>query len=229
MIDKYYEKFGTRLDALDKLLDVIPSDVLKKPNTMLIAISEGGLVMANEIIKRYALPLDFLFTEPILAPKNPECEVAIVSESMDISINEALVESFDITYDFIYGEAQRRYEEKILPNIYRFRKGEIIRSLSKKNIIIIDDGVETGLTMRVALKTCTKKLASTITIATPVISADALEMLDDNADVIYSVYSPKHFVNTKYYYEEYDKIDSNVVVDILNKALLQNNTKQGTK
>lgn len=229
MIDKYYEKFSTRFDALDKLLDVIPSDVLKKPNTLLIAISEGGLVMANEIITRYAIPLDFLFTEPILAPKNPECEVAIVSESMDISINEALVDSFDITYDFIYGEAQRRYEEKILPNIYRFRKGEVIRSLSKKNIIIIDDGVETGLTMRVALKTCTKKFANTITIATPVISADTLEMLDDSADMIYSVYTPKHFVNTKYYYEEYDKIDPNVVVDILNKALLQNDIKKGTR
>lgn len=229
MIDKYYEKFSTRFDALDKLLDVIPSDVLKKPNTLLIAISEGGLVMANEIIARYAIPLDFLFTEPILAPKNPECEVAIVSESMDISINEALVDSFDITYDFIYGEAQRRYEEKILPNIYRFRKGEVIRSLSKKNIIIIDDGVETGLTMRVALKTCTKKFANTITIATPVISADTLEMLDDSADMIYSVYTPKHFVNTKYYYEEYDKIDPNVVVDILNKALLQNDIKKGTR
>lgn len=229
MIDKYYEKFSTRFDALDKLLDVIPSDVLKKPNTLLIAISEGGLVMANEIIARYAIPLDFLFTEPILAPKNPECEVAIVSESMDISINEALVDSFDITYDFIYGEAQRRYEEKILPNIYRFRKGEVIRSLSKKNIIIIDDGVETGLTIRVALKTCTKKFANTITIATPVISADTLEMLDDSADMIYSVYTPKHFVNTKYYYEEYDKIDPNVVVDILNKALLQNDIKKGTR
>lgn len=229
MIDKYYEKFSTRFDALDKLLDVIPSDVLKKPNTLLIAISEGGLVMANEIIARYAIPLDFLFTEPILAPKNPECEVAIVSESMDISINEALVDSFDITYDFIYGEAQRRYEEKILPNIYRFRKGEVIRSLSKKNIIIIDDGVETGLTMRVALKTCTKKFANTITIVTPVISADTLEMLDDSADMVYSVYTPKHFVNTKYYYEEYDKIDPNVVVDILNKALLQNDIKKGTR
>lgn len=222
MIDKNYDKFSNRLDALNKLLDIMPSDVFKKPNTMLIALSEGGLIMADEIANRYALPLDYLFCEPILAPKNAECEVAIVSESMDISINETLVNSFDITYDFIYGEAQRRYEEKILPSIYKFRKGEIISSLSKKNIIIIDDGVETGLTMRVALKTCTKKLANTIMIATPVISADVIDLLDESADVIYSVYSPKHFVSTKYYYEEYDMIDSNVVADILSKALLQN-------
>ncbi|RDU64145.1 phosphoribosyltransferase [Helicobacter sp. MIT 14-3879] len=223
MIDKSYVKFKDRIDALNKLLDIIPTQELKKPNTILIAISEGGLLLAYEISNRYNLALDFLFTEPILAPKNSECEVAIVSESMDIMINETLVNSFDITYDFIYGEAQRKYEEKILQNIYKFRKGEIISSLSRKNVIIIDDGIETGLTMRVAIKTCAKKLASTIIVATPVVSYDVAEMLETSADMVYSVYIPRHFVSTKYYYEEYNNLDSNLIFDMLNKSLIQNN------
>lgn len=219
MIDKTYEPFIDRQDALSKLLDIIPSKYLLKNNTILIAVSEGGLVLANEIYKRMNIPLDFLFTEPILAPKNPDCEVAIVSESMDISINETLVDAFDISYDFIYGEAQRKYEEKILPNIYKFRKGEVISSLNNKNILIVDDGIETGLTMSVAIKTCIKKGSGSVMIATPVVSDDVADILEEDADIVYSVYRPKHFVNTRYYYKDLASVDSSLVVDILNQSL----------
>lgn len=219
MIDKLYTKFSDRMDALNKLIDIIPSGEFKKPNTILIAISDGGLLLAYEIANRFNLSLDFLFTEEIFAPKNSECEVAIVSESMDIAINENLVESFDISYDFIYGEAKRRYDERILPNIYKYRKGEVISSLNKRNVIIIDDGIESGLTMNVAIKSCKKKFCSTIRIATPVIAETTKNQLESLVDNIFCVYMPKHFVNTKYYYEDFAKIDSNLIVEMLNKSL----------
>lgn len=219
MIDRLYVKFKNRDDSLNKMLDIIPSGEFSKANTILVAISYGGLYLANEISRRFDLPLDFLFTEPLFAPKNSECEVAIVSESMDIVINNALVESFGISYDFIYGEAKRRYDEGILPNIYRYRKGETMRSLNKRNVILLDDGIESGLTMSVAIKTCIKKMCSTIRIVTPVISSDAREFLETKVDAIYSVYSPKHFVDTAYYYDNFESVDSALVVEMLSKSI----------
>lgn len=228
MIDKLYTKFENREDSLTKMLDIIPSGEFSKPNTILIAISYGGLYLAYEISKRFDLPLDFLFTEPLFAPKNNECEVAIVSESMDIAINDTLVESFGISYDFIYGEAKRRYDEGILPNIYKYRKGETMQSLNKRNVILIDDGVESGLTMSVAIKTCMKKFCSTIRIAVPVISSDTRELLETSVDAIYSFYTPLHFVDTEYYYENFEAVDSALVVEMLNKSLIKGNDN-GTK
>lgn len=219
MIDKLYTKFENRADSLTKMLDIIPSGEFSKANTILIAISYGGLYLAYEISRRFDLPLDFLFTEPLFAPKNSECEVAIVSESMDIAINDALVESFGISYDFIYGEAKRRYDEGILPNIYKYRKGETMRSLNKRNVILIDDGIESGLTMSVAIKTCVKKMCSTIRIATPVISSDARELLETSVDAIYSFYTPQHFVDTAYYYDDFGGVDSALVVEMLSKSI----------
>lgn len=219
MIDKFYTKFENRDDSLTKLLDIIPSGELIKPNTILIAISDGGLYLAYEISRRFDLPFDFLFTELLFAPKNSECEVGIVSESMDIVINDALVKSFGISYDFIYGEAKRRYDEGILPNIYKYRKGEMIRALNKSNVILLDDGVESGLTMSVAIKTCVKKMCSTIRIATPVISSDVRELLESNADAVFSVYTPSHFVDTKYYYEHFEAIDTNAMLEMLSKSI----------
>lgn len=219
MIDKIYEPFNDRYDALNKLFDIIPIKNLIKDNTILIAISDGGLLFANEICKKTNLTLGFLFTEPIFAPKNPDCKIAIVSESMDISMNEILVDAFDISYDFIYGEAQRKYEEKILPNIYKYRKGENIKSLDKRNVLIIDEGIETGLLINVAIKSCLKKGAKSIMVAAPVISDDVISFLDESADSVFSIYRPQHFVNTKHYFKNIDKIDSSIIIDILDKSL----------
>ncbi len=219
MIDKIYEPFNDRYDALNKLIDIIPIKTLIKDNTILIAISAGGLLLANEISRKTNLTFDFLFTEPIFAPKNSDCKIAIVSETMDIAINEILVDAFNISYDFIYGEAQRKYEEKIIPDIYKYRKGENIKTLDKKNVLIIDEGIETGLLINLAIKSCIKKGVNKIMVAAPVISDDVTLFLDECADVVYSVYRPKHFVNTKYYFKNKERIDSSVIIDILDKSL----------
>ena len=219
MIDRFYRPFKNREDALNQLLDVIHLENLIKDNVILLALSAGGLLFANEISKRTNLSLDFLFSEPIFAPKNPDCKIAIVSESMDITINETLIDCFDISYDFIYGEAQRKYEEKILPDIYRYRKGQNLRSLDKRIVLIIDEGIESGLTISVAIKSCLKKGASGIMLAAPVISNDVMLLLDSSIDAIYSVYSPKHFVNTKHYFKQREEVDSSIIIDISDKSI----------
>ncbi|MGX3011425.1 phosphoribosyltransferase family protein [Helicobacter sp. 23-1044] len=208
MIDRVYEKFENRSDALNKLLDKTPSAEFEKSGTILVAISVGGLFNASEIARRFNVPFDYLFSESIFAPKNNECEVAIVSENMDIAINSALVQSFGISYDFIYGEAKRRYDEKILPDIYKYRKGENISALDKCNVILVDDGVESGLKMSVAIKTCKKKLCSTIRIFTPLIAESTLLQLENAVDNIFYVYAPKHFVDTEHYYKDFGSVDS---------------------
>lgn len=224
MIDKIYEKFEDRSDALNRMLDITPSGEFSKSNTILLALSAGGLFLASEIAKRFNLRFDFLFCESIFAPKNSECEVAIVSESMDIAINNALVEAFGISYDFIYGEAKRRYDEKILPDIYKHRKGEIISALDRCNVILVDDGVESGLKMSVAIKTCKKKMCSTIRILTPVIAESTLMQLETKVDNIFFVYAPKHFVTTEYYYKSFEGADS--AFANLDKTNLDNKRKQ---
>lgn len=218
-IDDTYKPFNDRDDALYKLLGIIHLENLIKDNVVLIAISAGGLLFANEICKRANLSLDFLFSEPIFAPKNPDCKIAIVSETMDITINETLVDCFDISYDFIYGEAQRKYEEKILPDIYKYRKGQNLRSLDKRNVLIIDEGIETGLSISVAIKSCLKKGVNGIMVAAPVISDDVTLLLDESVDAIYSVCRPKHFVNTQHYFKHIEEVDPSIIVNILDKSL----------
>ncbi len=213
--------FKDRLDALNKLLEVMPlREIRERGNNILVAISTGGVILANGLAKKIDASFDFLFTEEITAPNNIDCQIGMVSETEEIVIHEALVKSFDIKLDYIYGEAKRKHEEKILKYVYKYRKGEMISSLTEKNVILIDEGIDTGLTMMAAVKTAIELKAKTVSFAVPVMPEDVSIRLDKVIDEIYCVYSPKDFVDVSFYYEELPEVLPVDVEDIFRDGIL---------
>ena len=103
----------------------------------------------------------------------------MVSETQEIVIHQELVEAFDISLDFVYGQALREYEEKIVPYMYKYRKGESIRSLKDTRVMFVSEGIDTGLTAMSAIKTAIKAGAKTVSIATHLISLDIFNTLND--------------------------------------------------
>ncbi len=195
-----------RADALNKLVEIMPIKEMQKLNYVVIAVSLGGVYFANQFSKIIGAPFDFLFTEPITAPNNPECQIGMVSETEEIVIHENLIKSFDINLDFIYGEATRKYEEKILKYIYKYRKGEMIRSLAGKHILLADEGIDSGLTMIAAVKTVITLGAKSVSFAVPVMPYDVAQRLDEIIDEIYCLHKPQDFVDVPYYYQKIEEI-----------------------
>ena len=113
MMHKRYENiFINRVDAGEKLLDVIDKSIIEDENLKIIAVSKNAL----ETVSGFKLKNSFveiLFSESINAPNNKECEIARVSETKEMIFNSELIKSFDIEYDYIYGEAHRKHEEDI--------------------------------------------------------------------------------------------------------------------
>ena len=96
--------FENRNDALQKLLNNMPLSFFENQDCIVVGISFNGILLANSLAQAIKAPLAFLFTAPILAPNNPECEIAMATETHDVVISEALVRSFGISLDYIYGE-----------------------------------------------------------------------------------------------------------------------------
>ncbi len=188
---------------------------LKEESWSLIAISKGGLDLAFEIKGKFHNNIDFLFSETIVAPCNAECEIARVSESEEIVINEALVSAFEIQYDYIYGEARRKHEENILSYIYQYRKGRQFSSIKDKVILLVDEGSETGLKFMTALKTILMQKPKAVYIAVPVLPTDVLELLEPYADNIFFLHGIDDYVETQLYYEEFENIDEDRVEKLL--------------
>lgn len=211
--------FKNREDAANQLKELLPLDRMKSESWNLIAVSSGGLVIADTLNARLKLPVDFIFSASITAPQNSECELARVSETEEIVIHQALVDAFDIQVDYIYGEATRKHEEKILSAIYQYRKGEHFKSMKGKTILLIDEGSETGLKLMCAIKTAFSQKAKAVYVAAPIMPTSIVEVLDPIVDGVFCLQEIDDYIDTGYYYQEFDPIDEEIIERILEKRI----------
>ena len=216
-MQKHKYIFKDREDAAKRLIDIMPMSKLKEENWHIVAVSKGGLELAAEIKAKLKNPLEILFLEAIMAPANPECELARVSETEEIVLNEKLIESFNIQYDYIYGEAHRKHEEDILSQIYQFRKGRPFPSMQNRVVLLVDEGSETGTKFMTALKTVLAQKPKAVYIAVPVLPADVLEVLETFADEIFFLYDIDDYVETSLYYEKLEEVADEKIEKLLEK------------
>jgi putative phosphoribosyl transferase len=165
--------------------------------------------------ERLHLAKDFLFSAGIYAPKNSECELARVSEHEEIVINDNLVKTFDIKYDYIYGEASRKYEEKILSYIYKYRKGKHFEDMEGKTILLVDEGAESGLKLMAAIKTILAMRPKAVYVAVPVLPSDLLDSLEPLTDEIFFISAPDDYIDTKSYYESFEPVTDTQIAQYL--------------
>ena len=215
LMQKYKDVLENRIQAANKLKDIIPMHKLKEEDWQIVAISDGGLIIANEIRKNLSNNIDYLFSESIKAPNNSECEVARVSENEEIIIIDELIDSFDIKLDFIYGEAQRKHEEKILSYIYKYRKGKPFLDVQDKVVLLVDEGSETGVRLTTAIKSIFALKPKAIYVAVPLIPTAVLEMIEPYADDVYFIWDIDDYVETSLYYKEFDDIKEEEIEKIL--------------
>lgn len=218
MISPSELKFENQLDAADKLFEILPKNELISGDYVLICSSLDSIVLTDRVARALGLSYELLFSEQITAPNNPECEVGMVSETEEIVINEELINAFNITLDFIYGEAHRKYEEKILKNVYRYRKGKLLWDLQGRNILLIDEGCETGATAVTCIKTLINLGVKSITYATPLMPLSIVSYLNTLIDNIFCVRKITNFVDVDFYYNNKIDLNSDSIMSILEES-----------
>jgi len=213
-MDKYYLN---REDAAIKLIDALPIERIRTEKWKIVAVSAGGLKIASAIAARAGTCVDILFSEAIYAPNNPDCELGRVSETEEIVVHEELVNAFDVQYDYIYGEAHRKHEEKILASIYQFRKGAQFPNLKDEHVLLIDDGCESGMKLMTGIKTAMNMDAKAVFIAIPVAPKSVAEALNQIVDEAYFVHEINDYVKTYCYYKDFKTVTDDEIDEILEK------------
>lgn len=145
--------FKDRKEAAKQLLEVLPLDSMRLEEWIVISSSYGGYEIAKIVAEALNAKYEIMFNEKIYAPNNDECEIAVVTELEEVLIHEELVKSFDINLDLIYLYSKEIFENKIRPNIFKFRAGERLQKLHGKNVLIVDEDVNVGLVMMACIKT----------------------------------------------------------------------------
>ncbi len=202
-------------DAASQLIETLPRDLLGTNETVVIGVSEGGVFLADKVAKALDAQMDILLTEPIPAPNNPEVAIAMVSETEEVVMHKALVDAFDINEDFVYNEAQRKYDEEVLGYVYRYRKGKELVTLKNKYVILVDECIETGLTMMAALKSVIAREAKNIFIATPILDKSVYENLVSICDGVFCPHKIEDYISIEYYYQTFKRLDFDEILQIV--------------
>ena len=207
--------FEDREDAATQLIETLPLEMLQENEAVVIGVSEGGVYFADKIARAVHSKMDILLTEAILAPNNPELAIAMISETEEVVMHKALIDSFGINEDYVYGEAQRKYDEEVLSYVYKYRKGKDLLSLAGKHVILTDECVETGLTMMVALKSVIARGAKNIYIATPILDRAVYENLLNVCDGVFCPHKIQDYISIEYYYKNFDPFTFDDISEII--------------
>lgn len=198
--------FKNREVAAYRLLDILPIDNMKLEDWIVLSTSCGGYPIADIIAKELNAKVDMIFSKKIFAPSNNDCEIAIITEAEEVLIHEEIVKAFDISLDLIYEESKILYENELSSEVNKFRNGNHLANLNEKNILLIDEGLNTGLTMMACIKSAIKLGAKSVSVATPLIPTASIQTIESIADDLYYIKKLDHFISINFYYDTLNEI-----------------------
>ncbi|MBO3768093.1 MAG: phosphoribosyltransferase [Candidatus Brockarchaeota archaeon] len=205
--------FKNREEAGQLLSEKLKFVINDRENTILLAIPRGGVVVAKEVAVALGLTLDIIAPRKIGAPFNPELALGAVSPEGQVYINNEIVSLVGVNKNYIEEEIKRQIQEA-KRRMFLYRKGKPF-SIIKKEVIIVDDGIATGATMIVAIRSVRAKGAKKVIVAAPVISPEAFVLLKNEADEVISLIMPSTFYAVGEFYEDFRQVTDEEVLEIL--------------
>ena len=218
--------FANRVDAGKRLASELRNLIGK--NAIVLAIPRGGVVVGYEIAKALNLPLDVIIPRKIGAPDNPELAIGAMTEDGTIILDQDLVSYIRVSEDYVREESERQKKE-IERRLKLYRGNESYPNLQGKDVIIVDDGIATGSTMKAALASVKNRGAKTVTIAVPVGPPSTIKELKKQAEEVVCPYTPEYFQAIGQFYVDFDQTTDEEVIQLLKRSRNKNPAKPAGK
>ncbi len=185
---------------------------------LVLAVPRGGVVVGYEIARRLEIPLDIVVARKIGAPFNKELAIGAVGADGSVVQREDLAGFFEnIEEEYLEAESRRQVAE-IERRLQKYRGGRPEPDLKGQKIILCDDGIATGYTIRAAIQYLWNEGVAEITLAVPVAPADTLRTLQDEVDHVVCLASPEPFYAVGQFYQTFDQTTDEEVIRLLQKA-----------
>ncbi|OIP61096.1 MAG: phosphoribosyltransferase [Nitrospirae bacterium CG_4_9_14_3_um_filter_41_27] len=185
-----------------------------REDVLVLALPRGGVVIGYEVAKALNCPLDIIIIRKIGFPGQPELAIGAVSETGAVVLNEDIISAYKVSKDYIEEEILRQKKE-ISRRITLYRSGKGIPPLDGKIIILVDDGVATGATIKAAISTLKKEKIVRLVAALPVSSEDAEEGIKQMVDEWVCTETPFGFMAIGNYYQDFSQVSDEEVVELL--------------
>ena len=196
-----------------KLKEVLAEE--KTPNQgLVLAIPRGGVVVGQQIAKTLNYPLDVIITKKIGAPGNPELAVGAIGFVGEPVIDEDLVTRLGVGKEYLEKKIAE-VKNQIIIQEKEWRAGKETLDLKNKVVVITDDGVATGATVKSAMEIVRQANPQKIILAVPVIAKESLNEIENLADEVVYLEAPELFFAVGQFYQNFDQITDEEVKELL--------------
>lgn len=208
--------FGNRHEAGRELGEAVAEQGLEAP--VVLALPRGGVPVGFEVARRLGAPLDLLMVRKIGAPGHEEYGIGALVDgaSPQIVLDEAAAQMVGATRDYLRREVTRQLAE-IERRRALYGAGNPL-SLAGRNVVVVDDGIATGSTVKAALKALAKVKPRSIVLAVPVAPARALQELSPHCDRIVCLATPDPFYAVGEHYVDFRQTEDAEVISLLEQA-----------
>jgi len=205
-------RFRDRTDAGRRLAEALEGRI--EAPAVIAGIPRGGVMVALPIAERLRAPLTVVYARKLTLPSWPELAFGAVDEDGYVLIDSKTSEAIGLDREDIES-ARARVEGEIAARRARYGVAPLSAWLPGRAVVLVDDGLATGLTMRAGLELARRHRARQVTIATPCAPADAATRIGEEADLFVSLVDDPDFRAVGDYYEDFGPVTDDEVVAAL--------------
>ncbi len=210
-------KFEDRVDAGRQLGRRLSK--LRGEDVVVLGLPRGGVPVAFEVAAALDAPLDVIVVRKLGLPYQPELAMGAIGEGGARVLDNRVLSRARVDESEL--EAVEDHERAVLENrVARFRRGRNRLDLTGRTALIVDDGIATGSTARVACRIARQQGAARVILAVPVAPAETLADLADmgEPDEVVCLSTPPQFTAVGYHYRDFSPTEDDEVVQLLDRA-----------
>lgn len=206
--------FKDRYDAAQQLALRL-QEYKDKNDVIIIAIPRGALEIGYVLAQDLHAPLDVIFAKKIGAPGNPE--LAIGTVSMDQVLLAPEYKNDPRIAEYVEREV-KKLRALLSERIKKYRPDKPPLNVKDKVVILVDDGVATGNTLKLAIQLIQEQKPKKLIVAVPVGPLSTIERLKRKADEVVCLLMPGGFIGISQFYSRFPQVEDEQAVELLNRA-----------
>ena len=188
-----------------------------RPDTLILALPRGGVPIGYESARALNLPLDVIIVRKLGVPGHEELAMGAIASGGVRVLNRSVIESLRIPPDSLEA-VEKREALELMRREATYRGNRQPASVKGKTVILVDDGVATGSTMRVAISALREQHAGRIIVATPVAPPTVRWEMEALVEDFVALVMPEDFFGVGQWYEEFTQVSDDTVYELLRKG-----------
>jgi putative phosphoribosyl transferase len=188
-----------------------------RPDVVVLALPRGGVPVAYEVAHALGAPLDVFLVRKLGMPGHEEFAIGAIASGDVLVLNEETLRDYGVRRDQVEAvvEAEKRELER---REHRYRGDRPFRDLAGRTVILIDDGLATGSTMRAAVAALRQERPARVIVAVPTAPAETCDEMRAIVDEMVCLLTPEPFYAVGLWYDDFSQTTDEEVRELLEHA-----------